>query len=280
MSSLVSFVQLASFNLLACFISSHIVSFIVFNGNMASLSLLRNLLSPRNGGGQDGATDHTSSAGPGDRPVSEEAVLINASPSGPGDSPLEEAVLEDMSPPGPGDRPSEEADMLKNLVNVGNGGQDDSKPVAKASQEEVEAPPSPGVRPSRKIMTAEEKLGQIQDDLSNFLYVYDQFVNCLHPSDVGKRVKQTVAQDLDCSDPTDVQKGWNVARDLAVLFRNTEHTQLDDDVWDDVFMKLGHAVKTVDDVEGEIRKNLSADMLGMKKLLRLIEVQMWMRMFV
>ena len=144
---------------------------IVFNGNMASLSLLRNLLSCRNGGGQDGATDHTSLAGPGDRPVSEEAVLINASPSGPGDSPSEEAVLEDMSPPGPGDRPSEEADMLKNLVNVGNGGQDDSKPVAKASQEEVEAPPSPGVRPPRKIMTAEEKLGQIQDDLSHFLYV-------------------------------------------------------------------------------------------------------------
>ena len=65
---------------------------------------------------------------------------------------------------------------------------------------------------------------------------------------MGKRVKQTVARDLDCSDPTDVRKGWNVARDLAVLFRNTEHTQLDDDVWDDVFMKLGHAVKTVDDV--------------------------------
>ena len=129
-----------------------------------ALSLLRNLLSPRNGGGQDGATDHTSSAGPGDRPVSEEAVLINASPSGsgPGDSPSEEAVLEDMSPPGPGNRPSEEADMLENLVNVGSGGQDDSqddsKPVAKASQEEVEAPRSPGMRPLRKILTAEEEL--------------------------------------------------------------------------------------------------------------------------
>ena len=96
--------------------------------------MLRNLLSPRNGGVQDGATDHTSSAGPGDRPVSEEAVLINASPSGPGNSPSDKVVLDDMSPPGPGDRPSEEADMLKNLVNVGNGGQDDSELVAKASQ--------------------------------------------------------------------------------------------------------------------------------------------------
>ena len=64
-----------------------------------ALSLLRNLLSPRNGGGQDGATDHTSPAGPGDRPVSEEAVLINASPSGPGDSPLEETILDDMVRP-------------------------------------------------------------------------------------------------------------------------------------------------------------------------------------
>ena len=103
----------------------------------------------------------------------------------------------------------------------------------------------------------------------------------MHPSDVGKRVKQTVAEDLDCSDPTDVQKGWKVAHELAVLFRNTEHTQPDDDdVWNDVFAKLGHAVKSVDEVEDEIRKNLSADMPGRKKLLRLIEVQMWMRMFV
>ena len=95
---------------------------------------------------------------------------------------------------------------------------------------------------------------------------------------MGKRVIQTAAQDLDCSDPTDVRKGWKVAHELAVLFRNTEHTQPDDDVWDDVVIKLGHAVKTVDEVEGEIRKNLSAD--RRKKLLRLIEVQMWMRMFI
>ena len=64
------------------------------------LSLLRNLLSPMNGGGQDGVTD-TSPAGPGNRP-SEEAVLTNASPSGQGNMPLEETVLTDMSLPGLG----------------------------------------------------------------------------------------------------------------------------------------------------------------------------------
>ena len=64
------------------------------------LSLLRNLLSPRNGGGKDDVTD-TSPAGPGDRP-SAEAVLTDASPSGPGYMPSEEAVLTDMSLPGLG----------------------------------------------------------------------------------------------------------------------------------------------------------------------------------
>ena len=64
------------------------------------LSLLRNLLSPRNGGGQDGVTN-MSPAGPGDRP-SAEAVLTNTSPSGPGDMPSEEAMLTDMSLPGLG----------------------------------------------------------------------------------------------------------------------------------------------------------------------------------
>ena len=44
-------------------------------------------------------------------------------------------------------------------------------------------------------------------------------------------------------------------------------------------MKLGRALKTVDDVEGEIRKNVPADISGRKKLLLLIEVQMWMGMF-
>ena len=51
-------------------------------------------------------------------------------------------------------------------------------------------------------MTAEEELAQIQDDLSRFLFDYYQFVNC---SDMGKgQRKQNVAQDLDCSDLTDV----------------------------------------------------------------------------
>ena len=64
------------------------------------LSLLRNLLSPRNGGGQNTVTD-TSPAEPGNRP-SAEAVLTNASPTGLGNMPSEEAVLTNMSLPGLG----------------------------------------------------------------------------------------------------------------------------------------------------------------------------------
>ena len=64
------------------------------------LSLLRNLLNPRNGGGQDSVTDRSPS-GPGNGPP-EEAVLTDASLSGPGNRPSEEAVLTDMSLPGLG----------------------------------------------------------------------------------------------------------------------------------------------------------------------------------
>ena len=133
--------------------------------------------------------------------------------------------------------------ILLHLNPIDSGNHDVNAEVMEPSKEEL-APPSPGLRLSEESkeqeplpaanMTYEEELADIQMDLSRFLFDYDQFVNCLHPSD-----------GLDCSDLTDVRRGWNVTEDSAVLFRNIKHTQPDDDAWDDVFMKLGHAVKTV-----------------------------------
>ena len=67
---------------------------------------------------------------------------------------------------------------------------------------------------------------------------------------------------------------------LVTLFRHTECTDPNSEFWHNVFDNLGEVVITVEELEGLMMQRHPPDKATKNRLLRLLEAQFCMRMFV
>ena len=170
----------------------------------------------------------------------------------------------------------------------------DEKPMAEPSMKETAQPsaaettqandihlmagaPKEMVAPKKQaavvlaIKPSEEELRALRLDLRKFLLAYDAHVN--DDSD-------NFGYDRSAHRSRLYSRPWAIAKMLGKLFQHALEFDVNSDAWDEIVEseELRRTLKTVEDVETEMRESLPLSGMSRNKLRRLLELQMHIRM--
>ena len=117
--------------------------------------------------------------------------------------------------------------------------------------------------------TASTQSAVLRSHLDKFLLAYDA-----HANDDSNNFRD------DRKGNRRYPRPWVVANKLAKVFHHADPIDVNDDAWDEVFKseELRRTLKSVEDVEAEIRESLPLSAARKNKLRRLLELQMHIRM--
>ena len=119
------------------------------------------------------------------------------------------------------------------------------------------------------VKPSKEELMALRSDLGKFLLAYDAHVND-DSDNFG----------YDRNAHSRFPRPWAVANELAKVFQHAYKIDVNADAWDEVFEseELRRTLKTVEDVEADMRESLPLSATRKNKLRRLLELQMYIRM--
>ena len=119
------------------------------------------------------------------------------------------------------------------------------------------------------VNPSKEELRALHSDLGKFLLAYDAHVN--DDSDNFEYDRYTHRR---------YPRPWTVAKMLAKVFQHAYKIDVNTNAWDEVFESevLRRTLQSVKDVEVDMRQCLPLSVTRKNKLLRLLELQMYIRM--
>ena len=121
------------------------------------------------------------------------------------------------------------------------------------------------------IKPSAEELTALRSELRKFLSAYDEHVN--DDSD-------NFGYDRSAHRSRLYSRPWAIAKMLGKLFQHALEFDVNSDAWDEIVEseELRRTLKTVEDVETEMRESLPLSGMSRNKLRRLLELQMHIRM--